>query len=141
MKTQRGAALLMGLLLLLVLTLLAVSAVNLSTINLRIVSNMQASKQGEAAIDQAMATVLSDPTNFTTNKATTLNIPIGDAIVTVEPRICLYSESLGDTSSWATPGELALWQVTATYQHPLTRTQTTITRGVRIVMQGNGNCL
>lgn len=137
MNNQRGAALLVGLLLLLVLTILAVTSVNLSTINLRIVGNMQATQLAESAVEQAIETALLDPANFAANKDTA--VTLGN--VTVKPRRCLYSEFIGDTSAGVTPGEIAIWEVGAVYVDPITNAQTEVVRGVKIVMEGNGNCL
>lgn len=142
MNAQRGAALLVSLLLLLVMTVLAVTAINMSTVNLRIVGNMQASQQAESAVEQALETTLIDPANFSANKGTSMaiNVPgVGD--VTVKPRRCLYSQFIADTSAGVTPGEIAVWEVSAIYADPVTNIQTELVSGIKIVMEGNGNCL
>lgn len=60
---QRGATLVVGLVMLVVLTLLVVSAIRSSNINMRISGNMQAQEETSAAAQQAIEQVIS--TNFT----------------------------------------------------------------------------
>lgn len=57
---QRGVTLFVALIFLLVMTLFAVSSVNMSTVNMRIVGNMQAIKQMEAVAQDAVEQILSD---------------------------------------------------------------------------------
>ena len=59
-QSQQGVTLFVALVFLLVMTLFAVSSVNMSTINLRIVNNMQASKQMEGVAQDAIEQMLSD---------------------------------------------------------------------------------
>jgi len=61
---QRGATLLVSLIMLVVLTLFAVSGFNLSSINLKIAGNFQEQKRIEAAAQQAIEVVISSPTAF-----------------------------------------------------------------------------
>jgi len=62
---QRGAALFVSLVMLVVITLFVVSAINMSTVNLRITANTQAKQEAVAAAQQAIEQVISK--NFTTN--------------------------------------------------------------------------
>lgn len=64
---QRGATLIVGLVMLVVLTLLVVSAIRSSNINMRISGNMQAQEETSAAAQQAIEQVIS--TNFTVSPA------------------------------------------------------------------------
>jgi hypothetical protein len=93
-------------------------------------------------VEQAIETALLDPANFLANKenAVAVDVP-GVGTVTVQKRTCLYSDFIGDTSAGVTPGEIAVWEVGAVYVDPVTSAQTEIVRGVKIVMEGNGNCL
>lgn len=77
-RGQRGATLLISLIMLVVLTLFAISAINLSTTNLSIVGNMQARMEVEAAGKQAIEQVLSSAANFLTPVAQTINIDINN---------------------------------------------------------------
>lgn len=144
MNRQSGAALIMGLLLLLVLTMLAVAAVNMSTVNLRIVGNMQASQQTEAGIQQAIEAALLDPnkTYFTTDKAAAFDVNVPNVgLVHIQPRTCLYSTFIEDQTAGVTTAEIPVWEVTATFTDPLTNATTEYVQGMRLVMEGNGNCL
>jgi len=64
---QRGATLVVGLVMLVVLTLLVVSAIRSSNINMRISGNMQAQEETAAAAQQAIEQVIS--INFTVSPA------------------------------------------------------------------------
>lgn len=62
---QRGATLIVGLVMLVVLTLLVISAIRSSNTNLRIAGNMQRQEETSTAAQQATEQVIS--TNFTVN--------------------------------------------------------------------------
>ena len=53
-QRQSGATLIVALIMLIMMTVLAVSAINLSTINLKIVGNMQSQKAMDAAAQDAI---------------------------------------------------------------------------------------
>ena len=63
-KNQSGATLFVALVFLLIMTLFAISSINLSTVNLRIIGNMQIVKQMEAAAQDGIEQVISNPNNF-----------------------------------------------------------------------------
>ncbi|OIR03324.1 hypothetical protein GALL_145960 [mine drainage metagenome] len=67
---QRGATLLVALVMLVVLTLLVISAIRSSTTNLRIAGNMQTQSENTAAAQQAIEQVISG--NFTSNPASSV---------------------------------------------------------------------
>jgi len=67
-RNQRGATLLIALIMLVLLTLFALSAVNTGTTNLKIVANMQSRAEAFDAAQQAIETVISTPT-FISNPA------------------------------------------------------------------------
>jgi Tfp pilus assembly protein PilX len=64
LRSQRGATLLISLIMLIVLTLFAVSAIRTGNIGLKIVGNQQAQKLMEAAAAQAIEQVASNLANF-----------------------------------------------------------------------------
>jgi len=72
-QTQRGATLVVALIMLVLLTLFAVSAMNTSIVNLKVVGNMQERSGALAATQQAIETVISttqfiaDPDNAVIN--------------------------------------------------------------------------
>jgi type IV pilus assembly protein PilX len=79
-RRQQGAALVVGLVLLIVLTILAVSGVFTATMELRMVRNAQSQERAfqaaEVAIEDALANpVLTTSTNFTQNRIAVPNSP------------------------------------------------------------------
>src|SRR5207302_2415351 len=64
-STQRGAALFVSLIMLVLITLFVLAAINMSTVNLRITANSQARSEAIAAAQQAIEQVASR--NFTAN--------------------------------------------------------------------------
>ena len=77
-KNQRGATLLISLIMLVVLTLFAISAINMSTTNLHIVGNMQARMEAQSAGKQAIEQVLSSAANFLTPVAQSIAVDINN---------------------------------------------------------------
>jgi Tfp pilus assembly protein PilX len=76
MRTQQGATLLVGLIMLVVLTLFLVSSLNTSTTNLKAVGNMQVKGEALAAAQETIETVISTPT-FLSNPANAVPVPCG----------------------------------------------------------------
>jgi len=74
-NAQRGATLLVGLILLLVLTMLALSAFNWSTVQVRVIGNSQTRQESIAAATLALQKTLSTP-NFMLNTAAVASTPI-----------------------------------------------------------------
>ena len=78
LRTQRGATLVIALVMLILLTLFALSALNTSTTNLKVVGNMQAQTEafnaGQAAIESVISTTL-----FTTSPANAVTSACGAA--------------------------------------------------------------
>ena len=75
---QGGATLLVSLILLVMLTLFAISAMNTSTVNLKVVGNMQAQAEGLSASQGAIENAISTPT-FTSSPANAITNPCGAA--------------------------------------------------------------
>jgi len=63
-RRQRGATLLVTLIMLVVLTLFALTGFNLSSVNLKIIGNFQQQKSTEAVVQQALEYLISTPTAF-----------------------------------------------------------------------------
>jgi Tfp pilus assembly protein PilX len=61
---QRGVALVIGMIMLVLLTLLVISAINSGSVNLRITSNMQAQDEARAVAQQAVEKFVSSYANF-----------------------------------------------------------------------------
>ena len=75
---QHGATLLVSLILLVMLTLFAISAMNTSTVNLKVVGNMQAQQEGLSASQSAIENAISTP-NFTSTPNNAISNPCGAA--------------------------------------------------------------
>lgn len=145
--TQRGATLLVSLIMLVVLTLFAVTAINLSNTNLRIVGNMQMQGESVAAAQLAIENVISS-TDFTINAPAPQAVDINkdgkvDYTVTFSPApVCLsvtpvaktdpniskecFGSAGGKFCFWTT------WDVSAVVSDPKTGASTTIHQGVRM---------
>lgn len=137
MKTrQKGAALLVSLMMLVILTLLGISAVNMSTINFKITGNRQASMESSVRTQNAIETVLSDIDNFASPDTAIAAINN----VNIAPRRC-YSRktALGYSLTWGLAPEDTNWEVVARYADPVTSAATTIHQGVQVRMT-NGSC-
>ena len=148
-QSQRGATLLVTLIMLVVLTLFAVTAFNLSSVNLRIVGNFQQQKEADAAVQQALAQVLSSVTLFETPAAKSLCVPGGTTPpcaaaqhnVTIDRPRCNYTTAArGYTKilGQLTP-EDTNWDVRASYTDTLTNAKAAIVQGVAVRMLA-GNC-
>lgn len=79
---QRGATLIVSLIMLVLITLLAVSSFSLGKGNMQIVGNMQQRNQAFAAAQQAVATTISS-TQFTTTPANAIPAPCNGVANTV----------------------------------------------------------
>lgn len=77
-KNQRGATLIIALVMLVMLTLFAISAISLSNTNLKVVGNMQARMEAQAAGKQAIEQVISSAANLITPLAQTIPVDINN---------------------------------------------------------------
>ena len=138
-QRQNGAALLVAMFMLVMMTMLAVSSINLSTVNLKIVGNMQWQKEMDAAAQDAIEQVMSDYTLFTSPAATTIATAYGN--VHVDQVVCISTaEAPGYTA--VTTGTVPndnVWEVKTSITDPLTGATTTMHQGVSIRMLA-GNC-
>jgi len=144
-QRQRGATLLVSLIMLVVLTLFAVTGFNLSSVNLRIAGNFQAQKTMEAAAQQAIEEILSTPAAFGGGSR---NITVGPYSVTVTgpaggttgPRCNYYVTAKGYTKKIGelTPEDTD-WEFRASVTDNTSGARATIVQGVRIRLL-SGNC-
>lgn len=148
-QDQRGATLLVTLIMLIVLTLFAVTAFNLSSVNLKIVGNFQQQKETDAVVQQALAHVLGSIAAFDAPAAVSLCIPGGTAPpcaatqhnVTIDRPRCNYTTAArGYTKilGQLTP-EDTNWDVRASYTDTFTNARAAIVQGVAVRMLA-GNC-
>ena len=124
---EKGAALIVGLIMLVLITLMLITALNLGTTNFRAVSNMQFRSEAVAAANLAIEQVISTP--FTAAPAAeSINVDIDndtdtDYVVAVAEPQCIYAAqaSSADPSSLSLPVSMSasstwntVWDVDAT---------------------------
>ncbi|HEU0306551.1 MAG TPA: PilX N-terminal domain-containing pilus assembly protein [Lysobacter sp.] len=150
-RQQRGATLMVTLIMLVILTLFALTAFNLSSVNLRIVGNFQQQRLAESLVQQALEQVMSTVSLFTTPAA--LCLPSGAAPSGTPLACALASDVLIDRPrcNYTAPakgytkkiGELTPedtnWEVRASYTDSLTKASVVIVQGVGVRMLA-GNC-
>ena len=152
MKTkalQRGATLLISLIMLVVLTLFAVSAINLSSMNLKIVGNMQMQKEMEAAGDQAIQQVISDIAFFNdavngtgtwASAATVTTVMTNGVAVAVAKPVCVSTVAgAGYSALTAVSPEDNIYEVASTATNLVTGASVTTVQGIKISMPA-GSC-
>jgi Tfp pilus assembly protein PilX len=146
---QRGATLLVTLIMLVVLTLFAVTAFNLSSVNLKIVGNFQSQKEADATAQQALAHIISAVGIFETPAVTNLCIPGGTTPpcaanqqnVTIDRPTCNYTTAArGYTKvlGQLTP-EDTNWDIRASFTDTVTNAKVAMVQGVAVRMLA-GNC-
>lgn len=144
---QRGLAMVIGMIMLVLLTLLVVSAINSSSVNLRITGNMQAQDGARALAQQAIERVLGDYTKFyplpTAVAATSYDINndgTGEYSVAVAAPVCKSAAKqlpgrTADCINGAKAGLFCwdtLWEVVATATDGKTGVRQVVTQGVAI---------
>lgn len=151
-KRQRGATLLVSLIMLVILTLFVVSAFNLSSANLKIVGNFQQSRAIEAIAQVATDQVISDIANFNLTLPLTQTICVSGAgpnctggnnvLVTITCNYAVaatgYTKAIFNLA--APPPEDTDWETRAVVTDPLTGTKAVIVRGSSIMLLA-GNCI
>lgn len=146
-KRQRGAVLLVSLIMLVVLTLFALAGFNLSSVNLKITGNFQGQKAMEAVAQQAIEQVISSVSAFNlTPAASTVCVNggfgcLGGYNVAVSAPKCNYAAvAKGYTKKVGelTPDDTD-WEIRAEITDPLTGAKAAIVQGVSIRMLA-GSC-
>jgi Tfp pilus assembly protein PilX len=138
-RQQQGAVLIVSLIMLVVLTLFAVSGINLSSVNLKIVGNMQAQKRMEMAAQNAIEQMLSSATYFNlTPAAQTVNVD-GYNVSVAAPVCTQTAPATGYSATSGISPEDNDWELVATVSDALSGASVTIHQGVRIRMLA-GNC-
>jgi len=136
---QRGATLIVALVMLVMMTMLAVSAITLSTVNLRIVGNMQAQRSMDAAAQDAIEQIMSNSSNFGLGAtATYVSTLMGNASVSAP--VCLSSKvATGYSAVVGLSPDDNTWEVVASITDNVTGATSVIHQGVEIRMLA-GNC-
>jgi Tfp pilus assembly protein PilE len=145
---QKGAVLLVALIMLVVFTLLALSGVNSSTASLRIAGNMQAQTEVSAAAQRALEQVLDQASNFqyasdSPPPSQVITVSSGgiDYQVTVVLQ-CLGAQPMaGYSASFAAsaPSE-SFWDVRATALDPRSGATQAAHQGVRVTLSPGQVC-
>ena len=139
-KGQRGATLLISLIMLVVLTMFAISSFNLSSTNLRITGNFQQQRYIEASVQQAIDQALSTSTMFSLTPSSQ-TITVNGFTVSLNAPSCNYVSTA--TGYQKNLGSLAPedsdWEVRASATDSLGGATATITQGVRVRLL-EGNC-
>ncbi len=144
---QRGATLIVGLIMIVLITLIVVSAFTLSSSNLKSVGNMQVREESLAAANHAIEGVLSGP--FTNALGTTTyQIDINkdgtdDYTVAVATPVCMKAA----TASEGTPSDVELgasmsssstwnteWDIGATVTDSISGAAVKVRQGVRVLL-------
>lgn len=141
---QRGATLFVALIFLLIMTLYAISSINMSTVNLRIIGNMQAVKQMDAAAQDAIETTLSNSNNFGLGAApSTVTSTVSGVPFTVDVTAPDCIDSRVATGYSAVVQNIIpednTWELIATVTDDVTGASSTVHQGVEIRMLA-GNC-
>ena len=146
-RRQRGATLMITLVMLIILTLFAVTAFNLSGVNLKIVRNYQDQKSIEGVVQQAIEQIMSTVTIFTAPAASDVCVNgtgggcTGGYLVHIDKPSCNYlTPASGYTKK---VGELTPedtnWQVRASYTDAFSKANVVIVQGVAVRLLA-GNC-
>lgn len=132
---QRGAVLVVSLLLLTVLTMLVIATVNTGTINLRIVDNFRSQQEAEAFTQVAVNDFLSDIQNFETPPTSDTEYNIDGHTVMVGAPDCVNTRPAdGYSAKWGLTPEDTTWEFDATMTDGAGGAQATIRQGVEIRM-------
>lgn len=139
-KGQRGATLIVVLIMLVVMTLFAVTAINLSNVNMKIVGNMQHRATAEAAAQTAIETLLNSSSYFyAPSTAVPVSAPTG-MTVAVGTRVCLgAAAATGYSAALPIVPEDVTWEVPVTVSDTLTGAAIVMHQGVKVRML-SGNC-
>jgi Tfp pilus assembly protein PilX len=135
-RHQHGSVLVISLIMLVVMTLLAVTSINMSTVNLRIVGNMQSQMEAESAVQTAIEGIVSSLANFDTPATTTATIS-GYGVQVSAPLCVMSAQSEGFEATYsinATAGTRLDndWLVTAQNTTDTRGEHIEITQGVRV---------
>lgn len=149
---QRGVALVIGMIMLVLITLLVVSAINSGSVNLRIAGNMQAQDGARAVAQQAIEQFIGVYTNFYPTPTamnpvspTTPNFDINndgskEYVVSIAAPVCkLAAKQVPGKSADCINGARAglfcwdtIWEVVATATDAKTGVRQVVTQGVSI---------
>ncbi len=151
---QRGATLLVGLIMLVLITLIVTTAFTLSISNLKSVGNMQFRNEALAAANAAIEQVISSDAIFFA--PVIRSITVGSYAVTVAKPVCSYAVDVDDgTGDDANPNIVIVggvpgggvgtgfqntyWDIAATVNDTMSGTRVTAHQGIKITLPANPN--
>jgi Tfp pilus assembly protein PilX len=141
-RPERGATLVVTLIMLVIMTLFAIAAVNLSGSNLKVIGNMQARTASESAAQWAIEDTLSSINWFRTNSATVRSIVAPNGLTAqVQARSCKFSLAAeGYSAIQPIVPEDNIWEFKVEVTDPLANAKTAMWQGTKVRMLA-GNCL
>jgi Tfp pilus assembly protein PilX len=146
LQYQRGATLVVGLVMLALITVLVTTAFTLSSTNLKSVGNMQFRSEAIAAVNKAIEQVLASPFTVTSTaemiQADINNDGTADYTVAIATPLCIRATQAGSTtkssislgssmsqvSDWNT-----VWEIDATVNDPASGASVRAKSGIRVV--------
>lgn len=143
LQRQSGATLIVTLIILITMTLFVTASSQLTSTDLRIAGNVQGKKLVEAATQQAIETVLSRESYFTTPAAHSFSV--AGLTVATTPPTCLAVSTVGGyfmTSSTQTSMAPVntRWDIQASASDPLTGAAVVLHQGVAMRMPVGSVC-
>lgn len=136
---QRGATLLVSLIMLVVLTLFVISAINLTSVNLRIAGNMQIQKEIEAAAQIGIEKIITVPLTSNTTTVTPVLVYINNDKTTYYTanvsKTCIGTNISKDTDPTLLIYD-STWDVKSAVSDSRTGANTVIHQGVAAVAGG-----
>ncbi len=141
--TQRGATLVVSLIMLVVLTLLVVSGIRSNSVNLRIAGNMQVQEEASAAAQQAIEQFISSAAIFYAPAASSVSVTVGSDNYTVNiatPQCLQIVPAQGYSALIAFPPQDTYWDIASTASNDRTGASITVHQGVKIRLDAGATC-
>lgn len=149
LSMQRGATLLVVLVMLVMITLFVLSMIRLSNTNLKVVGNMQAQRALASSAQQAIENSISTIAFFGDAVAETgqwpagtnsVNQTVNGYTVAIARPTCVFSlPATGYSATSNISPEDTHWELAASATDPVTSAQTSLVQGVKIRLAA-GNC-
>ena len=148
-RSQRGATLLIALILLVMITLFVTSMIQLSSTNLKVVGNMQSQRSLEASAQQAVEGSISTITFFNDAIGNTGQWPTGTnsvnqtvngyTVAITRPTCISSTTATGYSATSNISPEDTNWEIAANATDGVTGAQINMTQGVKMRLPA-GNC-
>jgi type II secretory pathway pseudopilin PulG len=148
-RAQRGATLVIALIMLVVLTLFGISAISTGVVNLRIARNTQMASEAQLAAQRVIDTQISSLATFTAPTASTSTVDAsgGGTAYSVAFAVpdCIYIKQ-ADGYSYPPPGGTSIapkdttWRLVATATDAATGARLTVQQGVKVRLPTSATC-